>query len=61
MVSTRIEQPGGGEELQLNFELGKPVSVYGGRLTLADAQPAKIAGQVVPARDYGFIYRFEKP
>lgn len=61
VVLTRIEAPGGGEELQLKVEAGKPVSLYGGRLTLADARPAKSAGQVIRASDYRFTYRFEKP
>ena len=61
LVSTRIESQGGGEELQLNLEMGKPVSVYGGWLTLANARPAKIAGETLEPRDYRFLYRFQKP
>lgn len=60
VVLTEVGAPRGGEQLRLNLELGKPVELYGGRLTVLQARPAKRAATPVRQSDYRFTYRFER-
>ena len=46
---------------RLRLEMGKPLAIAGGRLTLLDASPQPIAGKPIPPRHYRFQLRFERP
>ncbi len=46
---------------RLRLELGKPVAVTGGRLTLIGASPQPVAGLALPPHRYRFQLRFERP
>lgn len=40
--------------------LGKPIAVGGGRLTLVDAEPPRLAPGTTDPRQYRFTFRFER-
>ena len=46
---------------KLRLEMGKPVDVRGGRVTLADATPPAPAGRKLAAARYRLQVRFERP
>ena len=45
----------------IRLEMGKPLPIAGGRLTLLGAQPEPIAGKAIPPSSYNFTLRFERP
>ena len=49
----------GGARRTVELELGKPVPVADGALTLVDVMPAKRAGSAVRPGDYRFTFKFE--
>lgn len=49
----------GGRELR-ELTLGKPIAVGGGRLTLIDVQPPKLAPGTTGAAQYRFAFSFER-
>ena len=46
---------------KIRLELGKPLAIAGGRLTLAGASPQPRAGATIPPASYRFQLRFERP
>ena len=54
-----VEFATGGDRLRL--EMGKPLAIAGGRLTLLGASPDPIAGKPIPPQSYRFQLRFERP
>ena len=46
---------------RIRLELGKPLAIRGGRLTLAGASPETRAGATIPPASYRFQLRFERP
>ena len=49
----------GGDRLRL--EMGKPLAIAGGRLTLLSASPQPVAGKPIPPQSNRFQLRFERP
>ena len=46
---------------RVRLEMGKPLVIAGGRLTLLGASPQPIAGKPIPPNQYRFQLRFERP
>lgn len=59
VVTTRITLAGGSKEVVGPYELGKPVQVADGAVTLVAVAPAKTAGATIAPADYRFAYRFD--
>lgn len=45
----------------MRLEMGKPLAIADGRLTLVGASPQPIAGKAIPPQAYRFQLRFERP
>ena len=46
---------------RIRLEMGKPLAVGGGRLTLLRATPEPLAGRAIAPKQYRFQLRFERP
>ncbi|HEX8258049.1 MAG TPA: hypothetical protein VF589_10480 [Allosphingosinicella sp.] len=55
-IEATIRYRGGSEELHREMILGEAISLPEGRLTLAAAEPAPVAGKAVPASAYRFTF-----
>jgi hypothetical protein len=54
----RAEVRGNGRRSMLDLTLGEATSAGGGQLTLEQAQPDRMAGRPLSARDYRFTFSF---
>lgn len=59
-IVVRTEIRTGGLRETGNFELGKPLPIGGGTLTLGSVEPSKIATAEADPRAYRFTFRFER-
>ena len=46
---------------RIRLEMGKPLAISGGRLSLLGASPQPLAGKPIPPQSYRFQLRFERP